>query len=203
MRTGYTSYICDGKITDLKEFAALCIRNFGICFEQRDEPLSTDLPTTFEVSPTYEELVHDAESNLEKWRNLTDDEIKAKFQEFYDKELANLEEELQTQTAQKTMVDDWISRLSSWEPHKEWTGFKEFMIEQLSLLFKYDLNPASVEKEIQALKSETARLWHQRIQNEMEWSVESRQESLQEHIELVASKNASLVTLLESLEALS
>jgi len=49
MPTGYTCQVQDGMITEFKEFALLCARNFGACITLRDEPLSPDIPE-FEVS---------------------------------------------------------------------------------------------------------------------------------------------------------
>ena len=40
MPTGYTAFIEDGDITTGKEFLLLCLRNFGIAIDVRDEPLT-------------------------------------------------------------------------------------------------------------------------------------------------------------------
>ena len=45
MPTGYTSYIQDGDITTGKDFLKLCLRNFGVAINMRDEPLSKPVPT--------------------------------------------------------------------------------------------------------------------------------------------------------------
>ena len=37
MPTGYTAYIEDGNITTGKEFLKLCLREFGIAVDMRDE----------------------------------------------------------------------------------------------------------------------------------------------------------------------
>lgn len=47
MPTGYTAFIEDGDITTGKEFLLLCLRNFGIAIDVRDEPLTVPTPTHF------------------------------------------------------------------------------------------------------------------------------------------------------------
>ena len=53
MPTGYTAYIKDGDITTGKDFLKLCLRNFGVAIDMRDEPLSKPVPTQFEPNPYY------------------------------------------------------------------------------------------------------------------------------------------------------
>ena len=48
MPTGYTTYIKDGDITTGKDFLKLCLRNFGVAINMRDEPLSKPVPNQFE-----------------------------------------------------------------------------------------------------------------------------------------------------------
>lgn len=56
MPTGYTAYIKDGDITTGKDFLRLCLRNFGVAINMRDEPLSKPVPTQFEPDPYYKKI---------------------------------------------------------------------------------------------------------------------------------------------------
>lgn len=70
MPTGYTAYIEDGSITTGKEFLMLCLRNFGISIDIRDEPLSVPTPTHFEPNPYYKESYESAVKHLEEVKSL-------------------------------------------------------------------------------------------------------------------------------------
>ena len=41
MATGYTQQIINGGVKTPKEFLHLCLRNFGVCYSMRDEPLNS------------------------------------------------------------------------------------------------------------------------------------------------------------------
>ncbi len=49
MATGYTEYVADGTITDLRAFALLCVRHTGILGFMRDMPLDAPIPDIIEA----------------------------------------------------------------------------------------------------------------------------------------------------------
>lgn len=50
MPTGYTSGIDDGTISDLKGYALVCARAFGVLADMRDLPLDAPLSATISAS---------------------------------------------------------------------------------------------------------------------------------------------------------
>lgn len=85
MPTGYTAYIKDGDITTGKDFLKLCLRNFGIAINMRDEPLSKPVSTQFEPDPYYKKDYEKAVEIRNKYRQMTFEEAKKKLIEKHKK----------------------------------------------------------------------------------------------------------------------
>lgn len=78
MPTGYTAGVMDGTITEFKDYALQCARNFGALITLRDDPLSPDLPV-LEVGDYYEQHVKDAERELKRLSKMSSDQAEIEF----------------------------------------------------------------------------------------------------------------------------
>ena len=87
MPTGYTAYIEDGNITTGKEFLKLCLREFGIAVDMRDEPLSVPVPAHFEPDEWYKNHYMNTVKKLKENESLTFEEVKLRRQREHDKEV--------------------------------------------------------------------------------------------------------------------
>ena len=138
MPTGYTSEIIDGKITTFKEFAKLCIRNFGATMHMRDESFDTEYEPA-KLSDYYDEQIKKYEKQLEELRSSSLEEIEEKIRvdinndiQYYidiindkKKNCRNLYKILKDAINYKTPSDDHIN-------------YKEFMINQLEMTIEQD-----------------------------------------------------------------
>ena len=100
MPTGYTAYIKDGDITTGKDFLKLCLRNFGIAINMRDEPLSKPVPTQFEPNPYYKKDYEETVEIRNKYRQMTFEEAKKNLLKSI-KKIWNQQESLLINTLQK------------------------------------------------------------------------------------------------------
>lgn len=76
MPTGYTAFIEDGDITTSKEFLLLCLRNFGIAIDVRDEPLTVPTPTHFKPCVYAQNRYIAAIEHLKEVKNISFDVAK-------------------------------------------------------------------------------------------------------------------------------
>lgn len=76
MPTGYTAFIEDGDITTGKEFLLLCLRNFGIAIDVRDEPLTVPTPTHFKPCVYAQNRYIAAIEHLKEVKNISFDVAK-------------------------------------------------------------------------------------------------------------------------------
>ncbi len=76
MPTGYTAFIEDGDITTGKEFLLLCLRNFGIAIDVRDEPLTVPAPTHFKPCVYTQNRYIAAIEHLKEVKNISFDVAK-------------------------------------------------------------------------------------------------------------------------------
>ena len=74
--TAYTCGIADGSIGTAKEYLKKCIREFGICYEQHDEGLDTELKTHFTADTGYfEKMIQMAEDGIRRLEGHDPDDI--------------------------------------------------------------------------------------------------------------------------------
>lgn len=134
MPTGYTCFIEDGQITTGKEFLKKCIREFGCCIGQRDDPLTEPLKTDIHADPYYKKCYEEAVNRLENFRKRTSDEIRddiinAKQKELSDKKLYLSHQELLRDRYLKVRneVEAWIP------PTPDHEGIKRFALDQIDM----------------------------------------------------------------------
>lgn len=134
MPTGYTYFIENGDISTGAEFLKKCIRNFGCCIDQRDDPLTEPLKTDIHADSYHKKCYEEAVNRLENFRKRTSDEmsddiINAKQKELSGKKLYLSHQELLRDRYLKVRneVEAWVP------PTPDHEGIKRFALDQIDM----------------------------------------------------------------------
>ncbi len=132
MPTGYTAYIEDGNITTGKEFLKLCLREFGIAVDMRDEPLSVPVPAHFEPDEWYKNHYMNTVKKLKENESLTFEEVKLRRQREHDKEVKSARRAIAQMTEVNERYKQIRKQIEAWTPPTEdYNGIKQFAIDQI------------------------------------------------------------------------
>lgn len=132
MPTGYTAYIEDGNITTGKEFLKLCLREFGIAIDMRDEPLSVPVPAHFEPDEWYKNHYMNMVKKLKENESLTFEEVKLRRQREHDKEVKSARRAIAQMTEVNERYKQIRKQIEAWTPPTEdYNGIKQFAVDQI------------------------------------------------------------------------
>jgi hypothetical protein len=136
MPTGYTSFIENGKVKDAKQFLHLCLRAFGVLAFMRDESLEVKDDYTDDIIKDYEndkryhqKCLKQAEMDLAKARNLTDDDL----YEMFIKEESHDADSQANQSQRNEIYDQIAGEIRDWDCDSELEGLKNFALEQIEI----------------------------------------------------------------------
>lgn len=134
MPTGYTCFIEDGQITTGKEFLKKCIRAFGCCIDQRDEPLDVPLETKIKGSGYYEEAYYKAVETYEKLKKMTLEELITNARRDRANRIEEREKYLDNQKKLRNKYMNIRNEVEQWNPPTaEHQGIKAFALEQIDI----------------------------------------------------------------------
>jgi hypothetical protein len=143
MPTGYTADVCDGKVTDFKEFAMRCARNFGALIMMRDDAMDAPIPE-FKPSEYEREALENAKAELLKVQGMTDDECTAAALGEYREALGAHQKVEAERLAVRGRLLAMRSKVADWRPPTtDHQGLKDFMIEQLDMTIGSDGAPST------------------------------------------------------------
>lgn len=204
MPTGYTAFIEDGEITAGKDFLLLCSRAFGVAVDIKEEPLTVPTPMKFEVDGYYEKSLRRSLEELEKVKNMNEDEIskrmikerdesKKYYLDLIDKEIS-LNKKYQKVRKE---VEDWIP------PTDKHNGIKKFALEQIDMcicpekdLKKYDF---LAHREL-IIDEHSVKEYHEYLIESCKRTVERNRESYEEAVKRAANKTKFMEDFVKSLE---
>lgn len=140
--TGYTYTIKDGICKTPKEFLKLCLKNFGCCFDLRDESLSK-----FNIDEFLKELKNEsvsrskylvtslsnAEKELEKVLKMTDNDWKKELESRINETRKKLEESKAKHEEESKLLYYFTEAIKNWNCSSEYHNVKIFALEQLAL----------------------------------------------------------------------
>lgn len=204
MPTGYTAFIEDGEITTGKDFLLLCSRAFGVAVDIKEEPLTVPTPMKFEVDGYYERSLRRSLEELEKVKNMNEDEISKRMIKEHDESkkyyLDLIDKEISLNKKYQKVrkeVEDWIP------PTDEHTGIKKFALEQIDMCI-------CPEKELKKyvflanqeliVDEHSVKEYHKRLIESCECTVERNKESYEEAIQRAANKTKFMEDFVKSLE---
>lgn len=134
MPTGYTAFIEDGKITNGKDFLKLCIRAFGVCADQREEPLSITLRTQFGIDDFYQRHLENIETDIKKYESISDEELYEERKSSLEGEIIRCKNKIKQINERNELYSKIRSEIKKWvAPTSEHNGIKEFALEQIDI----------------------------------------------------------------------
>lgn len=140
MPTGYTVFIENKQCNSAKQFLKLCLRNFGVLFKYRDEPLSLDFEPDFIDENANSLLIKDNENRIEKYKkeleeydNLSYDDKALKIKEDCLKELNYYIKIYDEGVKLNAKYDDFIEAIEDWNCSEDFELIKEFAINQCKI----------------------------------------------------------------------
>lgn len=201
MPTGYTSMIEDGKVNSGKEFLKVCIRNFGCCIGQRDDPLSAPLITEIKPSSYYKDRYKEAIKELENFDKQSTIDRKEILLKAKNDELNRLEKCIEEGKQINKKYRKIRQEVEKWNPPTpDHEGIKKFALEQIDisiidLSFYYDrkreLLNDSLEEYAEPEKRERENLLR---------DIKYYKEEMEKEEARVSSRNLYLKQFIDSLE---
>jgi hypothetical protein len=202
MATGYTSPVAEGTITSAKEFAELCVRNFGIAITMREEPMDAKLPEQFKVEDYHVRSLETAKEKLRHFMSLTQEERQASFSDAVAQEIEQCKKYLEEKSGTQARYEAMIEKINAWEITPDWINLKEFMLDQLKSSMECDCGGSYYGSRIETLGELTFEEWEWETTDSLQRSVAWAQKSLREATERVNERNRMLGTFRESLARL-
>jgi len=196
MPTGYTSAICDGKITELQDYAISCARAFGACVTMRDSSANESIPERFEPSDYHLEKIDEAKSELKKFEAMSDWEGREYGIKKIKERIEDSKEYLEKNREENSRYQSMLEKVRAWECPQSHNEFKKFMVEQLEISMnnlewsEERIEKAKKENALNEFKDATAKARHDIIYHEKEHDLE---------VERVEGRNKWLKDLRDSL----
>lgn len=159
MPTGYTYFIENGDISTGAEFLKKCIRNFGCCIDQREDPLSSPLITEVKPSSYYKEQYENTVKKYDEFKSKTNDEIREMMRDQRDKVLPDTERYLSKQKLLRNKylivredVENWVP------PTPDHEGIKRFALEQIGMSIPTEDDINELEEKVKKLKNSSTEI---------------------------------------------
>ena len=154
--TGYTSLIADGKINTAKDFLKVCLRQFGVLADYRDEPLSDDIPTKLKVSDFYEKQCKEAEEKLISLVSRNSREWEDAHKQAINEAAAKYDVAQAKEKDEKYLLAELQRKIALWECSKSFENIKDFALGQLNAS-----KPDDSSFEAEKLKKLESMTWEQ------------------------------------------
>lgn len=154
--TGYTSLIANGKINTAKDFLKVCLRQFGVLVDYRDEPLSADIPTKLKVSDFYEKQCKEAEENLISLAHRNSREWEDAHKQAINEAAVAYDNALAKEKNEKYLLAELQRKIALWECSESFKDIKDFALGQLNVS-----KPDDSSFEAENLKKLESMTWEQ------------------------------------------
>lgn len=159
MPTGYTAPVMDGEITDVKDFAAACARDFGVFIHQRDDSMSALLK--YPESPDnlyYVRALGSAKAELSRWQHMSEEEKYAEWSEYVKEQTLYLHKSRATSAERRARYENMLIQIHAIDVPSMLQNFKDFMVEQLEESIKFDCGDGKFENDYYRVQSYPE--WH-------------------------------------------
>ena len=139
MPSGYTAGVGNGSVTDFREYAMACARQFGALIEMRDDPPGATIPDKFEPSTYHTEQLESITADLAAIASSTNAEIKALADGWYSGECIRHEDILKEKRSTKRRYDAMLTKAKAFtSPSPEHDNYASFLVSQLTDSIKRD-----------------------------------------------------------------
>jgi len=203
MPTGYTAMIENGKVNTGKEFLKVCIREFGCCIGQRDDPLSAPLVTEIKPDSYYKEQYDKAIKELEEFDKKLPVSRKAKLLNDKKEELEDLEKSIEENKRLIEKYERIKSEVEQWiPPTSDHGNIKEFALDQIrisipDMKYYYDRRNELLNESLQEKYAEYVET---RRRDDILRDINYYKEQMEKEEERIASRNKFLKQFIDSLE---
>lgn len=186
MPTGYTAFIEDGRVKDAKTFLHLCLRNFGICYNMRDDGLSITDDYSKAIARSYDETIdyHQKELNrarkdLDDYVMKSEDEKRKEFEDIIREETERLQKKIQ-ESQVKTIegYDTILEDIRNWKCSEDFYSVKKFAIDQLEQTLDHDHDMKYEIKRLAELQEMTFEEYRESSMRNLNWAVNYHTEEL-------------------------
>ena len=205
MPTGYTYGILEGKIKSFKEFAMLCMKQFGACVHMRDDAM--DAPyRPLEVSNYHLKALKECEDELKKLKNKSDNIIIKERKDIIIEQIEYCTNRIKEVEKNKLILEEYLSKAHDYyPPTSDYVDIKQFMINQLELTIKHDADTSYYKKEITKLNKELELIIDaEKIRKEeikdIEKDIKYHKEEYQKEVEGVNERNKWVEVFINSLK---
>jgi hypothetical protein len=199
MPTGYTDAIANG-IT-FKDFTMRCARAFGACVELRDSSLDAEIPDEFKVSDYHKKGLDAAEKQLIKVKKMTIAACEVAAKVDYEKSRKSYEDSIKKSIELQHKYYAMLEEVDAWKPPtKDHIELKKFMGDQILQSIKFDCDVTYYQGWLVRLQLRTGAEWKQEQINKCLDDIAYHAIALKEENERIASRNAWVRQLRESLK---
>ena len=198
MPTGYTSKIYNGEQQSGKEFIMTCARAFGALIEMRDEPNDAIITEEFQPSEYHKKELEKAKIELEKYKNMTIEQIQQKVNESYQEIIEQNKKYYNEGLELKNRYEKVLREVERWElPSSEHQNLKDFAMDQLNESIRFDCG--HIKKYVEEVKKETPEEYIQKQIDSCLWSINYHQENWDKEIKKTNERNLWIKQLRDSL----
>ena len=154
MPTGYTAKIIEGEITDFKDFAKLCIRNFGATMHMRDDSLDSEyIPD--EVPDFYKNNIKKSEEKIDEIKKMSDEDIINMENDRILDEIKYYKDKIEHIKKSYKILNDMLKKAKNFKlPSDDYFHYRSFLIEQLESTINQDCDIEYYEKNLNDLNKE-------------------------------------------------
>lgn len=178
MPTVYTADLYDGKDVSFEDFTLNCAR--ATLPSLRDEP-DAEIPDEFKVAEYHVERFEKAKEELEKAKQMTDEDFAAEAEKTFAREKESLLRTIEEKKAIRKRYENMLEEVKQWvPPTSDHVALKNFMISQLEDSIKYDAPTGFYEKKLAELTLETVEEAKSRLMDDCIWELNFSKERLEQ-----------------------
>lgn len=138
MPTGYTHGVETGEITDFREYALRCARNFGACIMLRDEPLSSEIPE-FKPSDYYADSLAEASRELAEFLAMNESERRVLHAMEQAKNAERAAEGIADAKLKRDRYEAMLEKARAFRsPSDHHDSYAKFLVDQLTSSIEFD-----------------------------------------------------------------
>jgi hypothetical protein len=199
MPTGYTAMIFEGATA--KQFAARCMRAFGVAAHMRDDDWDKEVPRQLleDESTWHKEGLEKAKAELEAWHLMPMMDKIIWAQTTIDDRIARYEAEIAENEMNNLKLKKTFVLISHMAVPEELNNFKSFMLEQLSTSME---DSSYYREEIQKFKEKTPESFIADHSEQLGWVVKNHQKRLEEGRECLVKNNRILALMWAAIDSI-
>lgn len=134
MPTGYTADVCDGKITEFRDFALQCARAFGALITMRDERLDAPIPDEVKPSAYHADKLPFLRARLDGMRDMSPEDAERGAEGDYAANVASRAKRDRERQEQNDRLNAMLAGVEDWTPPTaDHVEMKNFMCDQLTM----------------------------------------------------------------------